>query len=260
MDFCKPITYLPDFEIFYTGPSKEVGPLPAFFYFALSAEDSLSTHPYNQPAQILQSDRLRIFSFTLPCHFGSSNKHQAMSCWAENLYRDDNFLENFLIQATAAVDFLVKNDWVEPTAIGVGGLSRGGFIATHLAARIPLFHTLIAFAPLTDLKIIEEFIEYGKHNHFQAKIDTLRLIRLIDRLDHIRNLRFYIGNYDTRVSTDACYAFISALAKKNHEKRLRNNQVELIITQSIGHKGHGTSPAIFAQGALWLKQNLIGCI
>ena len=42
-----------DIQLEYLGPSINLGPLPAVFYFALSATDSLSLDPFDQPAVYL---------------------------------------------------------------------------------------------------------------------------------------------------------------------------------------------------------------
>ncbi|MEK7340133.1 MAG: hypothetical protein AABZ92_05425, partial [Verrucomicrobiota bacterium] len=51
-----------DIQLEYLGPSVDLGPLPAVFYFALSARDSLLLDPFNQPAVYLSQFPLRIFS------------------------------------------------------------------------------------------------------------------------------------------------------------------------------------------------------
>jgi predicted esterase len=242
-------------RIDYLGPELEEGPLAAFFYFAISGQESLELHPYNQPAKILAGGSLRVFSFTIPGHEAGMNKFHAMQYWAERMAMGDYLLEDFFDKVVSAIQWLAQQKIVDLQRIAMGGLSRGGFVATHIAARIETTHTLLGFAPLTELMQLKEFSE---NVNLHRRANELSLIHLADKLTHVRNFRFYIGNLDARVNTDACYRFIRKLAEKNHEKHARHQKVELMITQSIGHKGHGTDPHIFEEGALFAKNHLLG--
>ena len=240
-------------RIEYLGPGPEGGPLPAFFYFALSGVESLCLHPYNQPALHLDSGAMRIFSFTIPGHEQGMNKFHAMEYWAEQMAAGTYLLEDFFDQTQRAILWLINQDLVDPEHVGIGGLSRGGFVATHMAARLPLVHTLLGFAPLTELSQLKEFAQPSLEGH-TAKLD---LVHLVDHLTHVRHIRFYIGNLDTRVNTDACYRFIRSLAEKGHAKHARHQKIELMLTPSIGHQGHGTDPHVFEEGSLWAKNHLL---
>lgn len=239
----------------YLGPSPEEGTLPAFFYFALSGRESLELHPYSQPARSVADTHLRVFSFTIPGHEPGFNKVHAMQYWAEQMAQGEYLLEEFFERVVQAIHWLMEQKIVDPEHIGVGGLSRGGFIATHIAAKIPQIHAVLGFAPLTELMQLKEFAPFPS---LQRRASELDLTHLVDRLTHVRHFRFYMGNLDTWVGTDACYHFIRLLAKKGHEKHARHQKVELMLTQSIGHKGHGTHPQTFEQGALWIKKILSG--
>ncbi|MFZ0565853.1 MAG: prolyl oligopeptidase family serine peptidase [Chlamydiales bacterium] len=237
-----------DTLVAYSGIGKEGGTLPAFIYFALSAEESLDLEPYNRPVTLLESQPLRVFSFDLPGHGPGFDKFKAMDYWAAHPER----LEPFFEKVVFSIQWLIDEGLIDPDYLAAGGLSRGGFVATHIAAREKRIKTVLGFAPLTKLSRITEF----SHHKYQS--EQLDLEHLVERLTHIRHFRFYIGNRDTRVSTDACYHFIRQLVEKNHEKRIRDPQIELRITPSIGHRGHGTAPSIFEEGTNWVKERL-GC-
>lgn len=243
--------------IHYLGPDPEVGPLPAFIYFALSGEESLGLHPYNQPPKIMNCSNLRIFSFTIPGHEEGMNKFQAMEYWADCMLQGKPIFESFFEKVVFGIRWLIEQKIADPDKLGTGGLSRGGFIATHIAARIPEIRTVLGFAPLTELMHLKEF---NAKLVDAEKAKEWNLVHLTSKLAHVSHFRFYIGNLDTRVDTDACYQFIRRLAEEGHEKRLRTQKVELMITQSIGHKGHGTDPHIFEQGAIWAQTLLLSGI
>lgn len=240
-------------KIFLQGPPLKEGPLPSLFYFALSGKDSLTLPPYNQPAVDLSQERMRIFSFSLPYHGGEFDPKDAIKHWIDAFHTHPQFLREFLYQAKENIDFLIREGWTHPEKMAAAGLSRGGLIAGHLAALEPRIQTILGFAPLISLdKLLE----------FQSIIDTqeIQILSLHSIIDLLvgKNLRFYVGNRDERISTDACYKFIRHLTERTYEKGYRTAQVELIISPSVGYKGHGTLPPIFNQGAEWIKTRLLG--
>ena len=235
--------------IHYRGAALEEGKLPAFFYFALSGKDSLSLDPFNQPAVFLDSYPLRVFSFTIPGHGEGLKNTEAMSFWAQKIEEGVDPLTPFINKCLENIHFLVQNEIVDSEKMAAGGLSRGGFIALHLASRLPELTTVLGYAPLTTMRTISEFNRIHHHPITESlEIDAGAL--------RGKKVRFYIGNRDLRVGTDACYQFIRKLTDLNYDNQIRSPKVELLISPSIGHKGHGTPPETFRAGAEWIASLL----
>lgn len=224
-----------DNRTLFIGPPLKEGPLPALFYFALSAEDSLGKNPYNQPVQFLQGLPLRIFSITLPAHENSFPAEEAMNVWAERTKRGDALIPSFIEEVKETIERLKPHF----TSCAVAGLSRGAFIACHVAAACQKFTHILGYAALTQLDYAPD----------------LNLETLSSKLFN-RKIRFYIGNHDTRVGTERAFSFIHTLAKEANRNRIRNAPIEMIIGPSIGYQGHGTSPDVFQAGVDWLKKEL----
>ena len=239
-----------DLTIFHSGPSLAEGPLPAFFYFALDGKASLTLDPYNQPISFLKGEKIRCFSFTLPKHGEGFMASEAMHYWKEAFLQDDDFIQNFLNKALENIHFLIHQRMVNPQRIAFGGLSRGGYIATLLMAHFPQAQFLMAFAPLTNLTFLKEFCQQ-KH----LLIQKWALEKTIPHLCN-RSICFFIGNHDLRVGTPSCFQFLNQVVEAAFAKGIRSPLIEMHTFPSIGHKGHGTPPYIFAQGAAWLKQKL----
>jgi esterase FrsA len=235
----------PSFEIAYTGPDLSAGPLPALFYFALSAQDSLRLDPFNQPVAYLSSLPMRIFSMTLPGHENQLPPTEALHVWAQEMARGHNFVADFAQKVKMAVEML--QDVLIADRIAVAGLSRGAFIATHAAAVTPQLRWILGFAPLTQLAFAKEF--HGLQG------DPTALMHLAPQLFD-RQIRFYIGNLDTRVGTRKCFDFVEKVANAAFEANIRSPKVELIIGPSIGRDGHGTSKEVFHDGAQWIAEKL----
>lgn len=230
------------------GPPLDAGPLPAVFYFSLSAHDSLHLDPYNQPAIYLSNPALRIFSVSLPGH-DTLPPTEALRFWADEIHQGRDVVHAFVQEVADYIRHLIAQHAIDPEKLGAMGLSRGAFIASHLAAAVPEIKHILGFAPLTRLEAVQEFqdLEVGRWD----------LTHLADKI-YNRNVRFYIGNRDTRVGTESCCQLISALANTAYENKISSSPIELIIGPSIGHKGHGTSPEIFRDGAAWLEKKLLG--
>jgi esterase FrsA len=246
-----PLTTPNGASIFFEGAPLETGCQPAVIYFALSARMSLCQEPFNQPVLEWAKAGCRVFSWDLPFHDEEHTPQEAIALWAEQFAQGGRFIDEFIDLSLDNIDFLIKQGLINPTQLGVAGLSRGGYIAVQLAARSPMIQSIVGFAPLTDPKPIDEFSHYP-----DAGVEELSLSKLIPNLIHKR-LRFYIGNRDIRVSTDACYAFMRALIEAAFLAGDRSPPIELIIYPSIGHKGHGTPFSIFTDGANWLQKQVI---
>jgi esterase FrsA len=237
--------------IHFLGPSLSAGKLPGVFYFALSAEESLALDPFNQPALRLAEKGIRVFSVTLPAHQGAFPHPHAMKEWLEDVKNGGAMLQSFLHQCTLCLDHLIRNAWLDPHHIGAAGLSRGAFIAFLLAAQCPQIGTILGFAPLTRLDRLDD----GTNDPSLASQPFASLSHFSEELGRKR-IKVYIGNLDTRVSTQSCFSFIETTAQSSAKHRHRPPPVEMVIYPSIGHKGHGTPKDIFFDGADWLASNV----
>jgi len=234
----RPFEILGKTKAFFVGPPLEEGPFPTLIYFALSAEDSLQCDPFNQPVQFLEGLPLRIFSITLPGHENNLPPENALNIWEERMRKGDPVIPPFIDSVQEILESLQPH--ILDKRLAVAGLSRGAYIACHVAAVCPNISTILGFAPLTQFRV-------ARHLDLETLIPHL----------YNRAIRFYIGNHDTRVGTEHAFSFISKLAAEAHKNRIRSSPIELLIGPSIGYKGHGTSPEIFKAGAEWIKGALL---
>lgn len=238
-------------SIYYQGPDLQDGSLPAVVFFALSAQMTLFEDPFNQPVLHLSRQGIRVFSWDLPFHGPGLDPHDAIRQWAHEFVHNPSFISDFIDLCQRNVNYLIEEGLIDSQRLGVAGLSRGGFIAGHLAARDPRFKAVLGFAPLTQPQPLEELESIEG-----ISFDKISLTSVVNHLIRT-HLRFYIGNHDARVGTDACYHFIHQLTETAFNAGIRSPTVELIIYPSIGHKGHGTPPSIFQEGADWIKRQLM---
>lgn len=238
-------------NVFYqTGPDCR-SPLPTFFYFGLTAHDSLSVDPYNQIIAALNHLPIRCVSLSVPDH-DTHSYDEALKIWSKHLLKNEDFISPFIEKVQSITDFLVKSNLTDPQFLACGGLSRGAFFATHLIAKDDRFKTLVAFAPLTDFTKVHSLAHSDSCLAQESK-----LVHLSDQL-YDKSIYAFIGNQDERVSTKACIQWIESILNVASKKNIRYSDISLKIFRSIGYLGHGTPPDIFIEGAhcLTKKWNL----
>jgi hypothetical protein len=224
----------------------------AFFYFALTAEESLTKDPYNQPVEFLAQTPIKVYSLDLPYHQVGVHPNACLEHWVEAFARGENILEPLFEATSRKLDRLIAEGEVDPKRLAIGGLSRGAFVATHLAARDERWQTVLGFAPLTRLTGGITFASLKG----QPLAESLSLHHLADQLAG-RKVRYYMGNRDEQVGTAHCFHLVEELVEAAHRKKIRPAPVELILSPSVGRYGHGTLPHTFRDGANWLADQLL---
>ncbi len=190
----------------------------------------------------------------LPAHGPNLNPFEAIEVWANAFREGNDILSPFIDQVIFAINGLIDKGLIVTEKLGLMGLSRGALIAGLVAAKFPMVRGILGFAPLTQLTATKEFKEISD----QAKFEPYNLENHIGALCE-NKIRFYIGNRDMRVGTDRSFRLVQSLAEQAYQNGVRSPPVELIISPSIGHLGHGTSKEIFHDGATWLGK-LLGVI
>lgn len=236
----------------YTGPDLTEGLAPTFLYFALAGDESLNLDPYNQVVAFLSGSPIRSWSMTIPGHGPGFDKTQAVYYFADQVSKGVDLFNPFFDQVQELISYGIEQGLMEEGNIVIGGLSRGGFVGSLIAARDPRISHVLAFAPVTSLKVLQAFHEMREHPIVQSLDLHSKIPQLIGR-----PLRYYIGNRDQRVSTDVCFDFVRKLTNASFEAGVRTPPVELIVGPSIGHMGHGTPPHVFHSGADWVREALL---
>ncbi|MFA6914973.1 MAG: hypothetical protein WC222_01125 [Parachlamydiales bacterium] len=235
-------------ELFHRGLPFDHGACPTLLYFAAGGKESLNEEPFCQPVDLFLDGKTRILTVDLPFHGEGYDKMKAMGLWALSLVAEDDFIGRFITQVGQLLDKLKSEGLINPSKFAVAGLSRGGFLATLAAAEIPWLNNVLAFAPVTVLPKLEGF-EKLSDNKIVQKWSLSHKAELLAQ----KKIRYYIGNYDTRVDTDSCYSLVRNIVRKGKAASLRTVDTELVIYPSVGQKGHGTPPHIFEAGITWLK-------
>src|SRR5262249_40062627 len=134
-------------------------PAPVVFVFAKDVTATLTDENFGRVAWQLQETGFVAISMDLPCHGEDQREGEPprLEGWAWRIRHGDALSDSFLPKVRAVVDYLVRRKVADPARIATYGVSRGGFIAMHVAAADPRFRAVAAFAPVTDLARLTEF-------------------------------------------------------------------------------------------------------
>lgn len=233
--------------IYFKGPSNLSDKCPAVIYFALTGVESLTQTPINSPVNHLSSySHCRIFSWSLPLHLQHAHHDESIKKCFEATSCDVDLLTPFLEQSMKTIQGLIEKGWINPEALGLMGLSRGCFFASHLAAKLPHSNPLLLFAPLTQLSA------FGEPSNPLA--ERYKLSSISPMLTN-KKIHIYMGLNDARVGTHRTLDWANTLTESATAQK---KPIDLTITlrPSIGYKGHGTADETFSEGADWLWKQL----
>lgn len=154
--------------------------------------------------------------------------------WRHRIERGLPWLEPLMTDCRELLDRLA------PTRpISVGGISRGAFIALHLAVRDERVTTVAALAPLVDLAALSEF----------AGVDprTLQPFRIPPADLAGKTIWLSVNSKDDRISTASVLDLVAAIVAAGNGRAA----IELHVTPGVDH---GISEAVRVRAALWLAR------
>jgi|SRR5579883_1977562 len=221
-------------------------PAPVIFVFAKDIHTALSDADFARVAWLLQRHSFLAVTLDLPCHGEDLRPGEPprLDGWAARVRNGDPLVEDFTARVSAVADHLIRIKAANPDRIAAYGVSRGGFLALHVAAADPKFRTIAAFAPVTDLAKLSEF----KGLEDNVLVRRLAAINLAGRLRE-RRIWIAIGSKDDRVGTDSAVALARALARSGEK------DVTPDITLLVGPwPGHGIlDVGVQRQAAEWIE-------
>lgn len=229
---------------------KGAKPAPTLFFFAGAAKATLLSNDYAKCGHHLMKDGVLLVGIDIPAHGDDVRKDEppgGINGWRYRLEKGEDPIRPFTKKVSEVLDYLVKEGYSDPKRVGAAGTSRGGFIASHVAAADVRFQTIVEFAPVTDLLAVSEFKGLEKH----AMTTGLHVSQLADKLAG-RSFWFCIGNNDERVSTDETIAFTRKLVRAAAAKKAKLD-VFLAVTPTPGHSIHKTA---HDEAAVWLRERL----
>jgi dienelactone hydrolase len=229
--------------------ARPTGPAPTLFVFANDIMGTLQSDDYNKVGKLLIPQGYICVALDLPCHGKSvrADEPQGLDGWASRLSKGEDPISPFTKDASAVLDYLIKEGLTDPARVAVCGTSRGGFAALHFAAAEPRVRCAAAFAPVTDLLALREFTGQEKNQ----STNDLALRHLPEKLSG-RPIWMCIGNHDERVDTDRAIALTREVVKASVTQK-NKPLIELHVMTSEGHTIH---PTAHEEAAAWIARQL----
>lgn len=207
-------------------------PQPTLFILAGTTESTLGSPYFRQCGNQLAEAGYLLVSVDIPCHGKQHRPPEptGLSGWAYRCEQGDDFVADNNRRLSQVLDELIADGQTNPDYVGVCGTSRGGYLALQFAAHDPRIKGVAAFAPVTDLTVLNEFKSRAKNEMVQS----LSMIRNADKLAG-RPVWIVIGDRDVRVGTDEAIAVARSITQAGLEKAMQS-QVDLhVIAEPKGH-------------------------
>ncbi len=171
--------------------------------------------------------------------------------WRQRLDNGEDFVAPFVAHCRGVLDYLVREKLADPDRVGAIGISRGGFLAIHLAAAEPRIRCVVGLSPVVDVMVLREF-NGTPRTDLAAQLSLAAAIpRLVGR-----PLWISISNNDERVGADRVIAFSRARVAASIGGRAGNPivPVELVVGPAVsaGGSGHYSVQEADALAANWI--------
>ncbi|QDU16253.1 esterase [Gimesia maris] len=207
-------------------------PEPTLFILAGTMESTLGSPYFRQCGNQLAEAGYLLISVDIPCHGKQHRPPEptGLSGWAYRCEQGDDFVADNNRRLSQVLDELIADGRTNPDYVGVCGTSRGGYLALQFAAHDPRVKGVAAFAPVTDLTVLNEF----KSRSENKMVQSLSMIRNAEKLAG-RPVWIVIGDRDVRVGTDEAIAVARSITQAGL-KQGGPSQVDLhVIAEPKGH-------------------------
>jgi dienelactone hydrolase len=211
-----------------------LAPEPALLLtFSSTRREALTVAPYDESAKAFIAAGHRALSFDLPEHGDrvAPGREPGLVGMCQALVAGQDPFELFVTDGRAAVDACLERGLARAGRIFACGVSRGGYCALRLAAAEPRLGGVAAFAPVTDWRVLREFVQVKSRNDVAALALDNHAAKLAGR-----PVWLAIGNRDDRVGTECCTRFALRLVEAEARLGLRESRVSFqVVADSQGH-------------------------
>jgi dienelactone hydrolase len=218
-------------------------PAPTLFVLAASLETMRDDGHFNALGRTLARYGFMSIMLDPPAHGEDWRKGEgngmegALVAWRQRLDRGEDLVGPFNRRAEEVLNYLIQQRLADPARVGAFGISRGGFLAFHLAAADARIQYAAALSPLIDPMALSEFVGDSQLERAEA----VSAIRLAPKLAG-RPIWIGISNDDMRVDVGQIIAFTRAVvrASAQGQKPYPVIPVELVMgpASAAGGKGH----------------------
>jgi dienelactone hydrolase len=227
-------------------------PAPVLFVLASTIDGTLGDTYFRQCGNELAEHGWISVSIDLPCHGKQAREGEpsGLDGWSYRLAKGEDVIAESNSRLSKVLDHLIKTGVADPKRIAVCGTSRGGFLAIHYAAHDDRVKCVAAFAPVTDPRVVKEFVANAK----QPLVVQANLEHRADKLAG-RPVWIVIGDQDKRVGTDRAESLAQKLREVSRKKEV-DSRVELHVMPEP--RGHTTPKGSSKRAATWIYRQFTG--
>ncbi len=235
---------------FGTSGEKPAAPAPTLFIFGSTIEESLGDAYCRQCGNQLAEQGYVCVSLDLPCHGKDEREGEpaGLSGWSHRAVKGEDFMAPMVARAKKVLDHLIAEGYTDPAKVAACGVSRGGFVAGHIAAADERVKCVAAFAPVTDLTALSEF-------HGTGENPLVRSLSFLQKADELagRAVWLVIGDQDARVSTDRTIELARRITAASLAAK-KESRVELHVMPDA--RGHAIPDSSAARASDWIAAQL----
>ena len=210
-------------------PIRENAPL--LINLCSTADDGLDDSYFGRIARLCGSIGFRTISLDLPCHGSkiTAGESEGLQGWSDRFQKGDDPVNEILQELKLVVDELQNTGLLNNKLTVISGTSRGGFLALCALANDHRLNYGIAFAPVTNLLYLKEFISVSR-----SALCDLYDLHQKSAILALRKIYLTIGNCDDRVSTSSVIELTSKIINSARNQNIQP-QVELHLNSIAGH-------------------------
>lgn len=229
------------------GGNNRTKPAPVLFILASSIDETLGTEYFRQCGNRLARENGWVcVSLDLPYHgkLQKDTSFAGLTGWAEAIRKGEDIISFNNRRMKDILEYLLRKGIADEKNIYAAGSSRGGYLALQFAASEHRIRSVVAYAPVTKLTAVREFITIPEK-------DILPVYDLDNQLDSLatKDVWFVIGDRDERVGTDLMVDFAKRLRQA---QRAINSPARMELNVMLEPKGHTTPKGSVDRSVNWL--------
>lgn len=200
--------------------------------FGLGIHWGLYEEPYDTICRRFLENGHRVATWDMPAHGDRIDAHgEGITGFRNAFFAGKDPFAQFVTEAKAALDLLLKEQLATEGRIAVCGISRSGYMTLRWLAEDKRINAIVSIAPVTDWRALSEF----SADVNRPEMNQLDIARFVNGMAGTP-IYMVIGNDDERVSSTACCRFFINLVEANERLGAQGRKVRFEMFSTSGHQ------------------------
>jgi pimeloyl-ACP methyl ester carboxylesterase len=222
---------------------------PTLFLLGAATQSMLTNPDFSRHGELMYAQGWNVVSVDPPCHGEDLRPGERAEIlgWADRFLKGEDTVAAFVARVNDVIDHLVTENVAKSGSVALMGVSRGGFLALHVAAGNARIAAVCTLAPVMDWAMVREFAEMKEN----ALVKSTALINHVDRITC--PVWTIIGSADDRVDTSKAVEVMHRLLA-NNSVRGKGLAIDFHLTSTPGHQSF---PIWHDEAARWLVERAL---